>query len=228
MGAMRLVPALVALALAAAAAAPARADTAIALGPRLELPGLAIRAPGGFSPLDVVGAETGALAPGAPGAPRALLLSLLREPDALFAVSLIEAPLDRGPGARDRLARAALDHATHALGLDLRLLWSDDRDGGIQLASRYRFAGSERGLLLGFLPLYEKTVVVSLAAPADAVPELEPVFAAVLASIEPIDPQAPPDLRGLSVVALASLVGGAGLAAAVRGRTLPPSKRRSR
>lgn len=226
MGEMRLRSFVLAAVLAACVPAGARADGG--LGPRVELQGLSLRPPAGFQPIDVVGTETGALAPGAPGAPRTLLLSLLREPDALFAVSLVEAPLDQGPGFRDRLARAALDHASQALGVDMRLLWSEALDSGVELATRYRIAGSERGMLLAFLPLEERTVVVALAAPAETVAALEPAFAEVLASVERLGTDAPPDGRASGLVALLSLAGGAALAAASRGRTLPPSKRRSR
>jgi len=83
-------------------------------------------------------------------------------------------------------------------------------------------------MLLAFLPLEERTVVVALAAPAETVAALEPAFAEVLASVERLGTDAPPDGRASGLVALLSLAGGAALAAASRGRTLPPSKRRSR
>jgi len=226
MAGMRLRSLVAALLLAAAPAGSAAAlERAALLGPRLELEGLAIRPPAGFAPLEVVGEETGALAPGAPGAGRKLLLSLLREPDAIFTVSRIEAPIDAASGARDRLARAALDHAREALGVDVRLLWAEYAHGGVQLGGRYDLAGRERGLLLAFLPLGHATGVVALAAPAEAIASLEPAFARVMESIEPLG-QEPEAQEGIAFLAAASLLGGAALASFLRDRAAPPSKRR--
>ena len=228
MAGMRLRTLLVALLLAAAPAGSAGAlERAALLGPRLELEGLAIRPPAGFSPLEVVGEETGALAPGAPGAPRTLLLSLLREPDATFTVSRIAAPIDTAAGAKDSIARAALDHAREALGVEVRLLWAEWAHGGVQLACRYELAGRERGILIAFLPVGEATGVVTVAAPAETITELEPAFARVLASLEPLGggEERP---RGLWILGVASLLGGAGIASLLRDRAAPPSKRRKR
>ncbi|WP_373045121.1 hypothetical protein [Vulgatibacter sp.] len=227
---LRLLP--LALLLAAALPAAAGADVlrpalgeAALLGPRLELPGLAVRPPAGFAPLDLVGEETGALAPGVPGAPRTLLLSLLREPDATFTLSRIAAPFDDRAGSRDRLARAALDHASQALGVDLRLLWAEAAGGGVELAARYKLAGQERGLLLAFLPLHGETLVVALSAPTEGLGALEPAFAAVVRSVESIGPPLEPPGPELWLLAAASLVGGAAAAHVARRNAAPRSKR---
>ena len=110
----------------------------------------------------------------------------------------------------------------------MRLLWSETGRGGVELAGRYRIAGAERGMLLAFLPLDRRTAVISLAASAESIAALEPAFAAVIDSVEPLGSDAPPDRRVMALAAALSLAGGAGLAAATRGRALPPSKRRSR
>jgi len=209
-------------------AAPAAAGTPrVVLGPVLALDGLAIRPPAGFWPLEVVGEETAALAPGWPGARRRLLLALVRDRELLFAVSRIEAPFDPA-GARDRIARAALDEVREALDVDVGLLWAERLpEGGVELAARYELAGKDRILRLAWLPLGAETVAVALAGPAPAVEASEAILHAALATIEPLERPSP--RRGLGdrwLLAAASLLGGGALAALARRNAPPPTKRR--
>lgn len=211
---------------AAPAAAPQREEPASLLGPKLELGTWAFSPPAGFQPLDLAAGETGALAPAPDRSAGRLVLTLVREPDTLFAVSRIDRPWDREPGMRDRLARAALDQLREAVGVELRLLSVEPLEAGVRLTGRYRLGGREREILLAWRPAGEATAVFALAAPREAIGGLAAAFDASVASFvlrEASREEAGPDL---GLVAFASLLLGAGAGAIAQRRLPPPTKRR--
>lgn len=219
----RIVPVLLALCLLVAASP---ASGGVVLGPEVEVDRMAVRPPAGFWPLQVVGDDTGALAPGWPGAGRRLLLAMIRDPDVVFAVSRIDARFEEGAMARDRLVRHVLDQQRDTLDLDAGLLWAErGHAGGLRLALRFTLAGEKREMLLGFVPLGERTVAVALAGPAEAMQGLEPTFDGVLRSVEARESPAEQRRRASHGVAAAlALIAGGGLAALQQRRATPPSK----
>jgi hypothetical protein len=140
---------------------------------------------------DLPRGETGAAAPAPPGVRAQIEAAFERRgTDGLstLVLSLVDAPLDQGSGAPERLCALAMGFMKDQIDAELHLDWVDHipaADGKvIELAGRFTLLGEDRVAQFAFIPLASRHLVVMASVPQAGFGTSGPEIEAALATLK--------------------------------------------
>jgi hypothetical protein len=147
--------------------------------------------PEGFQPEpDLPRGATGAAAPAPPGVSAQIESAFQRRgPDGLSTLvfSLVNAPLDQGSGAPERLCALAMSFMKDQLDSELHLDWVDHIPAGngkvIELAGRFTLLGEDRVAQFAFIPMASQHLVVMASVPQSSFGTVGTLIEASLATL---------------------------------------------
>ena len=190
------------------------------LGAPLRQGGFTLKPPRGFrmARMDLfTGTRVGAIAT-APNAQRWLAAALVdsdSEEAASMLIGVVEAPFAVGPGARDELSAAAVNHFTHELGLKLAMERAELVAGPaphVRVLGSVRQGSQLRKILIAAFPGEARHLVVTFTAPSGRFESLEQVFGD---SLDSVRSEAPSGAAGRTLAWAALALVGSLLAASI-------------
>jgi hypothetical protein len=168
--------------------------------------GFGLVLPEGFTPQpDLPLGETGAAAPAPPGVRTRVEAVFERrggEGVSSLVLSIVEAPLDQGTGAPERLCALAMAFVKDQLDSELRLDWVDHvpAAGGkvIELAGRFNLLGEDRVAQFAFVPMASRHLVVMASVPQAGFATLGNLIEGSLSTLKISRQRAPAGVAGAS------------------------------
>jgi hypothetical protein len=116
--------------------------------------------------------------------------------------SLVDAPLDQGSGAPERLCALAMAFMKDQVDSELRLDWVDHIPAGkgkvIELAGRFTLLGEEREAQFAFVPMGPRHLVMMASVPQASFAKLGALIEASLATLKLEQQRAPGGVAGAS------------------------------
>ncbi len=161
------------------------------LGAALKQGGFLIKPPRGFrmARMDLFNGTRVAAIAATPHVTRWLAAALVDsdgEEAASMLVAVVEAPFAVGPGARDELSAAAVNHFTHELSLKLSMERAELVTGAsphVRVLGSVRQGSQLRKVVIAAFPGEARHLVVTFTAPSGRFESLEKVFAESLDSV---------------------------------------------
>lgn len=196
------------------------ADVESGLGAPLKQGGFTIRPPRGFrmARMDLFTGTRVAAITSSPSASRWLAAALVdsdSEEAASMLVGVVEAPFAVGPGARDELSAAAVNHFNNELGLKLAMERAELVGGAsphVRVLGSVRQGSQLRKVLVAAFPGEARHLVITFTAPSGRFESLEKVFGE---SLDSERSEAPSSAAGRTLAWAALALVGSLLAASI-------------